>query len=175
MDFSPYLSEFCRLFVFAVLLFSTLGKGRAFARFRDDLTESLGITVKQATAATLALIVVEGSLAVLLLLNNELTEYAMLGAAMLFLGFTVWISYTVIQDRLVRCNCFGQTEDYISYLDIIRNGILLLASGIYLFSPPAVPIPVTVQGLLFGMALSAYLVVTNLKNITLLARNPKRP
>ncbi|HAA15622.1 MAG TPA: hypothetical protein DCE41_29500 [Cytophagales bacterium] len=173
MDVSPYLVEFCRLFIFTVLLFSSLGKGRTFAKFRDDLTESMQVSQGLAAAATATLIVVEGVLAIFLLLNNRLTFYAMVGAVMLFAGFTVWITYSVIQDRLVRCNCFGQNEEYVSYLDIIRNGVLLLASGFYLWGPQASSISLSVQFVFFGMALTAYMVITNLKNISIVARASK--
>lgn len=173
MDITPYLAEFCRLFIFTVLLFSSLGKVRTFAQFRDDLTESLKVTKSIATVATSALVTIEGLLAILLLMNSGLTYYAMLAAVVLFAGFTAWISYSVIQSRLVRCNCFGQQDEYVSHLDIIRNGILLLASSFYLWAPKASPVPIAIQGLLLGMGLIAFLIVTNLKNITMVARKPR--
>ena len=173
MSMSLYLVEFCRLFIFMILLFSSIGKGRTFSQFRDNLTESFRIPGPWATTATTLIIAVEGLLSIGILINTGLTYLAMWGALILFIGFTLFISATVIQDRLVRCNCFGQDEEYISYLDIIRNVVLLLACGFFLYGVQPMAFTLPLQLLLFGMAFIAYLIVTNLKNIATIAQDPK--
>lgn len=173
MDITPYAVEFCRLFIFATLLFSSLGKGFTFGKFKDNLTESLRVPKQWTGVVTALIITVEGLLAVAIFMNNDLTYLTMFGALILFVAFTLFISVTVIQDRLVRCNCFGQNEEYISYLDIIRNVVLLLACGYYLYSYQPVALTKPIQVLLFGLAFIAYLIITNLKNIATIARDPK--
>lgn len=174
MKITPYLIEFCRLFVFTVLLFASLGKGRTFRKFRENLTDAFRIPKAWITVLTVLIIMLEGLLAIIIFLNNELIYSAMLCALITFAGFTLFISITVIQDRLVRCNCFGQSEDYISYLDIIRNVILLLACGFFLHSYHPISVVKPIQFLLFGLALIPYLVITNLKNISTVTHDPKK-
>ncbi len=172
MNVSLYLMEFCRLFIFTVLLFSSIGKGRTFRTFQKNLTDSFRIPEKWTSAITVIIIAVEGLLAIVILMDSTLTYIAMIGALILFAGFTVFISVSVIQDRLVRCNCFGQDEEYLSYLDIIRNISLLIACSFYLYSYQSTVVGMTIQLLLFGMAFITYLVITNLKNISTIARDP---
>lgn len=173
MSVSLYITEFCRLFIFAILLFSSLGKGRTFEKFKGNLSDSFHVPKSWTTAITLTIIGLEGFLAVIIFINNHLTYYAMIGALIMFIGFTVFITISVVQDRLVRCNCFGQNEEYISYLDIIRNFVILLACGLYLYQYELIPLSKTIQLFLFGMAFISYLVVTNLKNIATIAQDPK--
>ncbi len=174
MNALPYLTELCRLFIFVVLLLSSVGKARTFGKFRDNLSNSFKVPEAWTKAATILIIGVEGFLAVVILLNNEFTYMAMWGALLLFVGFTLLISVSVIQDRLIRCNCFGQNEEYISSLDIVRNMVLLLACGFFLYSYQTISMAMPIQLLLFGMAFIAYLVVTNLKNIETVSHDPKR-
>lgn len=173
MEVTSYLSAFSRLFIFTVLLFSAIGKGRTFDQFKQNLNQSFRVPNKWTTVLTTLIIAVEGLLASVIFLNNQFTYWAMLGALILFTGFTVLISITVIQDRLVRCNCFGQDDEYISYLDIIRNVVLMLACGIFLFVDQPVSLAEPIQLLLSGMAFIAYLIITNLKNIDTISRDPK--
>lgn len=173
MNVSLYLMEFCRLFIFSILLFSSVGKARTFGKFRDNLTDSFRLPKAWTKVSTVLIITVEGLLAIALFMNNGFTYIAMLSALILFIGFTLLISVSVIKDRLIRCNCFGQNEEYISYLDIIRNILLLLASGFYVYSYHPISMAKPIQLLLFGIAIIAYLVVTNLNNIATIARDPK--
>lgn len=172
MNVSLYLTEFCRLFIFAILLFSSLGKARTFEKFKGNLSDSFHVPKSWTSALTLTLIGLEGFLAVIIIINNQLTYFAMIGALIMFVGFTVFIIISVVQDRLVRCNCFGQNEEYISYLDIIRNMVLLLACGLYLYHYQLILLSKPIQLFIFGMAFIAYLVVTNLKNIATIAQDP---
>ncbi len=174
MNIPLYIIEFCRLFIFVVLLLSSFGKARTFGKFKDNLSNSFKVPKAWTTAATISIIVLEGGLAIIIFMNIELTYMAMLGALILFVLFTLLITVSVIQERLIRCNCFGQNEEYISYLDIIRNIVLLLACGFFLYGYQPISVAKPIQFLLFGLAFIAFLIVTNLKNITTVAQDPKK-
>jgi hypothetical protein len=80
-----------------------------------------------------------------------------------FTGFVVTI---LVQGKLIRCSCFGEVDDRLSRLDLLRNGILIVACIFYLFSTrPAYSIPVVADLLLLAMAIIAFLVSVNLKGI----------
>ncbi len=172
MHIPPYIAAFCRLFIFVVLFLASLGKARTFKKFGDNLATSFKVPQAWTKIATVLIIAIEGVLAMVILMNNRFTYSAMWGALLLFTVFTIFISVTVVQDRLVRCNCFGQNETYISYLDIIRNSVLLLACGLFLYGEQPILLTMPIQLLLFGMACIAYLVVTNVKNIATVAHDP---
>ncbi|MDW3190971.1 MAG: MauE/DoxX family redox-associated membrane protein [Cytophagales bacterium] len=172
MEMKIYLTEFSRLFIFMVLLFSAIGKGRTFGQFKENLSQSFKVPAQWTTALTTLIIMLEGLLAMVIFMNNQFTPLAMLCALILFTGFTILISITVIQDRLVRCNCFGQDDEYISYLDIIRNVVLILACGFYVIAHETILLETPIQLILLGMAFIAFLVITNLKNIHTISRDP---
>lgn len=174
MDVYLFLAEISRLFIFCILASATIGKSRSLRTFKQNLTESFWVPAAWSSPAAIFIVFLEAVLAVAMLMKNHVSYYATQGALLLFSVFTVVLSVSVIQERRIRCNCFGHTEEFVSHLDIIRNLVIISACIFYLshYQPTAVAMPI--QPLLFGMAFICYLISTNLNNIAIIARTPKK-
>lgn len=173
MSLSIYLIEICRLLTFFILLVAAYSKLYSFRQFRETLTESFNVKSQWSAALGFFIIVVEGVLAITIISNGALTYFAMLGAMLLFVVLTLVILVALIQDKLINCNCFGQSNEKITYFDVARNLIFILACGYYLLNDNNQKINLIIQLLLAGMAFSSFLIATNLNSIAMVNRDPK--
>ena len=172
MEFSPFVYEFCRLYVATILAIAAFGKALNFFTFQNNLTESFSVSARFTKPLASLLVSLELILAVILFLNTPLVKVAMYVAMLMFIGFTLVLGYYLIQDKLVRCNCFGQSNDKVTYLDLFRNGLIIVAGIIYLSGPGfGITLPSIV--LLAGAACIATTLTVHLKEIVLLSKRLK--
>ena len=173
MSTTPYLVEICRLLVGFTLLAAAIGKIATFKQFSSDLSDSLKLSEHWSLSVTSLLVITELLLSMLILLNNHYGYMAMAIAAIMLSGFTLYIFVSLLQDKLIRCNCFGQSNDSISYFDVSRNLVLMIAASFYLLNQQTIAIDTISQCLLGFVALSILLIITHLHELTLVTRNPK--
>ena len=173
MSTTPYLVEICRLLLGLTLLAAAIGKIANFKQFSSDLSDSLKLSTRWSQPLTSLLIISELLLSILILLNKYYEYMAMAMAAILLSSFTLYIVVSLLQNKLIRCNCFGQSNDSISYFDVSRNLVLIIAAIFYLLNQQAMAINTLSQFLLGFVALSILLIITHLQELALLTRNPK--
>ncbi|MQA18768.1 MauE/DoxX family redox-associated membrane protein [Rugamonas rivuli] len=139
MNALPAAALVLRLLVGAVFLLAVLGKLRAPARFRANLTESMGVPPALGMALTPAVILAEAALALMLLGDVQARTFAMPAALVLLIGFTCFVAYKYVTADSVRCSCFGEAERPLSVYDLLRNGLLIGAIACWLYwpAPPA--------------------------------------
>lgn len=169
-----YLAEACRMYIGFLLLYAALTKATGFDQFSYNLNESFQVPTRWCGFMAAVIISLEGVLAAIILYPNTLTFYAMVLAMLLFIIFTIVIAIKLWQNKLIRCNCFGSTDAEISYLDIARNLIFILAAMVYIFEQ-GVFNPGGKETLLLGLlAINAGLVSVHIMEISLVARDPKK-
>lgn len=173
MNSTLYLVEICRLLTGFTLVAGACGKLFTFKQFQQDLSESLKVSSYLAKAITLLVMLTEGTLAALIIGNGSLRDMAMFGAVVLLSGFTLYILSALLQNKLIRCNCFGQSNESISYWDVARNLVFIVAGGFYLFNRQTYTMDNSHQLLLAAVALGLLLLATHLNELALVNRNPK--
>jgi hypothetical protein len=173
MSLPIYLAEACRLFIFIVLCLAAISKSFTFSQFKQNLIDSFNVKSQFSTTAALLVILAEGGLALMILSNGPLAYISMLGALILFVVFAGVIVVSLIQNKRISCNCFGQSNDTISYFDVSRNLIFIIACGFYLLYPNTHSITLSIQLLLGTMAVSCFIVATHLNDIAMVNANPK--
>lgn len=173
MSASIYFAEMCRLFICLALVVASVSKVSTFTLFKDDLVTSFNIKAQYSGWVTVSIILTEGLLGIVILFNGPYTAYAMLAALLLFSVFTLVLWISLLQNKLIRCNCFGQSKENISYFDVSRNLLFILAGAYYLTCVGVQPLTTSNQMLLAAMATISFLISTHLTEIALINLDPK--
>ncbi|HEX4158763.1 MAG TPA: MauE/DoxX family redox-associated membrane protein [Rhizomicrobium sp.] len=161
-----YISETCRLYVAILFLFSAAAKTFSFRDFEKTVTEGVGLPPWGSRYSALVVILAEALAGLLSSLTGAWARPGVSLALFLSLLFTGFVATMLVQGRSIRCNCFGQSDDRLSPLDLVRNGVLTTACSYYLFGvSPARSISTVACFLLLAMATIALLVSVNLKGI----------
>jgi uncharacterized membrane protein YphA (DoxX/SURF4 family) len=169
-----YIAEISRLILFWVMLLGCSGKVRSFSVFNQNISENLNIMLSRAKLITVALIVLEAILCVMLLMGI-FTTFAILSTLALLVVFSVWQIYNLIQSNHVNCHCFGESNEPLSYLDLLRN-LFLIAAGVLalvLMNDDLTMISVFEYTYATTLSLAAVCVLLHLQELTLLLSNPK--
>ncbi|HEX9947277.1 MAG TPA: MauE/DoxX family redox-associated membrane protein [Allosphingosinicella sp.] len=164
---AAYAGEACRLYVMVALAAAVAGKTMSIDDFRDTLLDLPGLSRSNAGAAALAVIGAEAAILVAVAIAPRAGMAAAL--AMFALMWTA-ILVALITRRALMCNCFGGRARPVSWLDLVRNLALIGACALFLASPPLGAPGLAGWLLLLGMASIAFLVSTNLDEITAPAR-----
>lgn len=168
---SIYLAEACRLYVLLVLVVAAAGKAAAIRDFEETVADLFGVAGRWARIAAFAVVAAEALVALLLLAGGDPARAGMAAALALFVLFTAAILVALIQRRQIACNCFGGRGHPISAHDLVRNGALIAACGVYLrYAAAGHSLDAATWILLFGIALIWMLVSIHLNEITSLAR-----
>jgi hypothetical protein len=151
------MTEILRYYLLAVLLWGAIGKARAFSDFRETLEFWLHLPATKSSLVAIGVIIVEAVLGVALLGPGTLARPALLAALILLSLFMLLIMLTLLQGRNLRCNCFGNSDGTLSWLDVLRNLTLIAAALVCLLVPP-VPSPHAVAA---GLGLLLALIATH--------------
>lgn len=135
MNALPAAALVVRLLVGMVFLLAVAGKLRAPARFRANLTESMGVPPALGAVLTPVVILVEAALALMLLGDMQARTLAMPAALLLLMGFSCFVGYKYVTADSVRCSCFGEADRPLSVYDLLRNGLLIGAIACWLYWP----------------------------------------
>lgn len=164
-----YLPETIRWFVGFILLSAGWGKCRGYVEFKDNLVTSFGFPKSVSNVFTPLLIMVEWSLAIIILSNTSYTYSGMIGALIIFSAFTSFLLYYWLKDARIQCNCFGLEDRPVSSLDILRNIVIIGCLIIYLVTAQGHYLPsLEVCTLLAGSALLLSIVVIHLHDVVML-------
>lgn len=168
-----YLSELARFVVFCTMAMAGLGKAVTFSDVKQNLVESFNVPSRLSTLSAALLIGVELVLALVVVFKTPFTAWGMIVSALVFLLFSLLIASLLLKDNIVRCNCFGNTEQRISGLDLVRNGLLLLACYYYLVQPASESELSLVESiLLLGTAYILVQIIIHLTDIKTLVLHP---
>ncbi len=126
-----------RLLVGWVFLLAVVGKLRSAARFRANLTESMGVSAGAGAVLTPVVISAEAALAFMLLGDMQARAFAMPAALALLMAFTAFVGYKYVTADSVRCSCFGEADRPLSAYDLLRNALLIGAIAGWLYWPAA--------------------------------------
>jgi uncharacterized membrane protein YphA (DoxX/SURF4 family) len=172
---AAYVLMFCRLAIAATFGWSALGKLRDMQAFRAAITAFRVLPARW--SAPLAWAFVGGEVVVLLLLLSGLPALWRLGfalAALLLTLFSAALLSVIRRNMAINCNCFGRSEQQISWYDLVRNGLLLLCCAFGGCLPAAAQQRVAVgAAILLGvMSLVFVVLVTHLEDIVETLRQP---
>jgi hypothetical protein len=162
-----WLAAACRLYIAVVLAAALLGKAASPSTFRETIA---GLPLLPERAAGVAAFAVIGAEAAILVAVAVAPRAGIAAAIAMFALFWLVILAALAGRRPMVCNCFGGAGRPVSWLDLVRNGMLIGASTLYLLAPPAVGLAPAAWLLLLGIALIAFLISTNLDEIAAAAR-----
>lgn len=166
-----YVSVVCRLYVCAVLAYSSIGKALAFQDFRESLSESFQLGARSAKYGAAGLVAVEGSTALLMLSGGARARAGEAIALALFLLLTGLIASVLMSGRALVCNCFGQSTERVSSYDLVRNALFTAASGVCAALPVSSGFfDAAAFALLLATALIALVVSVHLREIVFILR-----
>ena len=110
-----------------LLIVACLGKTKGFGVFKVNLIESFNVPPTLSTSLTLLIILSELALGMSLLFGTaSLVELALYATFLLFLLFSIVVGQKLITYQSVSCNCFGVTKENITFVDLLRNLVLLV-------------------------------------------------
>jgi hypothetical protein len=168
---TAYMSEICRLYVAVLFLLSATGKTFAFREFESTIAETVQLPARLSRFLAAGVIAAEAIAALASALGGRWAQFGVAWALLLSIVFTGFVATMLAQGKSVRCNCFGQSDDRLSPLDLVRNGFLLTACAFYLFNgPSAASISIVAYLLLLAPAAFAFLISANLKDIVAILR-----
>lgn len=162
-----------------LLLLSMMGKLVNAASFTRNLVSEFRFNSLVASAITALLIFTEGILGILILSDNDWTVLALWCAEGLFLFFFAFVTALVLREKLVRCHCFGNNPEVLSWFDVVRNASLLFITSCLIihsdsFTHYQRSFSFYEQFVLVCFALISLQVLLNLKPIAQLTRGPNK-
>jgi len=109
-----------------LLVISSFGKIRHYNTFHENLINAFKVPAPFGQALTILLITVELMLAVLLFLGKpQLIILSLHFSTLLFTLFTLIITQKLLSHQKVVCNCFGVNKENLTFLDVVRNVIII--------------------------------------------------
>jgi uncharacterized membrane protein YphA (DoxX/SURF4 family) len=172
---AAYGLVFCRIAIAAIFGWSAIGKLRDMRGFRDAITAFRLLPRHWSTAVAWAF--VGGEVAVVLLMLSGQPMLLGLGFA-LAAGLLAVFSGALISGMrralAVSCNCFGGSEQHISWYDVVRNALLIACSlvGGWSLMLPERRIAASETLLLGVMALCFVVLVTHVEDVVETLRQP---
>ncbi|RNF31893.1 hypothetical protein NM04_04820 [Massilia aurea] len=143
-------AQILRCFIGFVLLAACFGKLRTFDRFRANLATSFRVPLRLGGLLAPAVVGAELLLAVLVL--GPFPRAGMTAALLLFTAFSALLAWRLWHDGVVRCSCFGEAERSLSGFDLLRNLLIVAATGLFLALPAAAGMPLPAILLAAGLA-----------------------
>ncbi|MFF0743671.1 MauE/DoxX family redox-associated membrane protein [Streptomyces sp. NPDC004111] len=143
----------CRVLIGCVFVASAASKLLSAASFRSFVTATRDMAVPAALAPAVAVGVVAGECAsVLLLVLWPGGVAGLIVAGVLLVGFTAGIAGVLLRGKDQSCNCFGSTTAPIGPRHVVRNAALLAVVAAGLLSRTAGPGQTHVAGVLAAVA-----------------------
>lgn len=172
---ASYGLMFCRIAIAAIFGWSALGKLRDLRGFRDAITAFR--LLPREWSGPLAWVFVGGEIAVVLLMLSGVPAALGLGFALatgLLALFAVALIGAMWRALAVSCNCFGSSEQQISWYDVVRNVLLIACSllGGWLLRLPQRGLTTDETLLLGVMALGFVVLVTHVEDVVETLRQP---
>lgn len=146
MTASVYMAEVFRCFTAMLLFAAAVGKLRTLGEFRQNLTESFGVSARAARVLAPVIVATEFLLAAAIALGDTIASglasvgaahgmivYAAMAAALaMFAVFTALVARKYLQEGIVRCSCFGEAGRSVSPFDLLRNVLVMACIAFYL-------------------------------------------
>jgi hypothetical protein len=167
-----YVAEICRLYVVVLLFASAGGKSFAFFEFERTLSEAMSVPAHLGRCIALGIVGAEYLAAMMSATGGVSAEFGMAMALLLSVLFTGFVATMLVQEKSIRCNCFGgASNDKISAVDLVRNAILMAACAFYLLGPPSAhSLSIATSLLLLPAALIGVLLTANVKGVSYVLR-----
>ena len=166
-----YLAETCRLLVVVVFAAAAWTKTAELAQFATSLVDHFRVPAHAGKPLAIVITVLEWLVLALLLAGGAWSRAGFTLAVLLLLTFSVVLAEAVMRGRQAYCSCFGHSRHSVSVLDLARNAVVLLASGVGLFVVvPSVSLGLTVQAALLLVAVFCFLLFSNLEDLHQLRR-----
>ncbi|MER6009615.1 MauE/DoxX family redox-associated membrane protein [Streptomyces bluensis] len=117
--------------VFLIAVVGKVGRAGAFSAFADSLRPLAALSGSALRAVALAVVAVEGTVCLALILPyTPATLTGLLAATALLAVFTVVIARSVGGGTTVRCRCFGRSATPLGRAHVVRNGLLASVAGV---------------------------------------------
>jgi hypothetical protein len=166
-----YVSEICRLYVVVLLIASAGGKSFSFFQFERTISESMNIPARLGRFIALGIVGAEYFAALTSAMGGAWAQFGMVVALLLSVLFTGFVVTMLVQDKSVRCNCFGgASNDKLSAIDVVRNAILMASCTFYLLGAPPHSLSAVTSSLLLPVALIGVILSANVKGISQILR-----
>ncbi|MFI6783476.1 MauE/DoxX family redox-associated membrane protein [Micromonospora sp. NPDC050276] len=131
MSHAAIMSRWVICFTFAIAVAGKLGSLRSYKEFSESLDAWFGRNLPKSVRTTLAGAVITAELAVVALTAFDGSAIiGLLLAIALLLSFTLAMVIAVRMGRQIVCNCFGRGAQDVSTVHFVRNGIILIISGV---------------------------------------------
>jgi hypothetical protein len=167
-----------RTLIGVVFAWAAGSKVRNRAALRDfaDSLDDFGVPWSWARPTLAGLIACTEAMIVVLMLISPALGFVL--ASALLLMFTAAIARLVMRRAIVSCRCFGSPGSQLGMAHIVRNGLLLLASGTgvsleIVLAPQPLELPV--KGFAVAVGLLFASVIVRWDDIVFLLRGAPRP
>lgn len=172
---TAYIGLLCQMVITITFAIAVIKKFQTFEKFKDDLATSFNLTKGISTMLALKIIVIETFIALTLFSFGQpkLQFIGLLTTLALLIVFTLVLTYGVVMDKVISCNCFGESKGDTGSIDVLRNTVLIIATiGALNWFTHLTPhqVELTITSII---ALSLSLIIINLDNLILITKNPK--
>jgi uncharacterized membrane protein YphA (DoxX/SURF4 family) len=116
-----------------LFVLSGVAKFRTPAAFRTALDESPGFWLPLTGLASRAVPILEVVVGVSLLVGFVVLPAAILAATLLIV-FSIWVVTVLQSGAVLSCGCFGQTDDTLTSLVLLRNAGMIGLTGVLIGS-----------------------------------------
>lgn len=161
-----YLNEIIRFSMGILLVVAAYSKTIGYRQFIDTLASSFHLNRVLSLVVAPTVIAVEWGVGLILVVYPPMGYWAIGAALVMFLLFTLAVSFMLYRDGFVKCNCFGAEDRPVSLADIVRNIICILAMLFYLQTTHSVSaLAIESSILIFVTAISIAFILVNFHRV----------
>ena len=165
-----YVTTFCRAAIGFVFLYSAAMKIGSISDLEETI-ESVEL-VPSSLIRPAAVLALGGEFAIggAMLFGRQLLQPGFALTSLWLTGFTGFLLYMIVRRVRASCNCFGNDDEPVSVIHIVRNAGLIVISGIGWFL--AAPVDefsaetIAIVSLMSLFAVATMLLWTNLPSVT---------
>ena len=162
MSIPLYLAEISIYFIGFVMLTAAWSKTKSYHHFTESLVSSFHLSKTLSKLLAPLVIILEWSLALILLTKLFPPQLAMQISLLLLSIFTLVVLFLLIKHEVVKCNCFGEESRPISIFDLIRNLGFIASIIFYLvYSNSDAELSIEVSILLASLAIIMTIISVN--------------
>ena len=165
-----------RVAIGVVFALSATGKARDIAGFRESVSEFRLLPASWVNAAVWSFLCLECAVVIAMVIGNGLLLLGFILAACLLLTFSMALSLALLKGAKMTCNCFGRTQERISYYDVARNAMLFVCSLAGCWAVFGFSAGLSTSQLILALLMSACFVVfvSNVRAVVETLRQPFR-
>lgn len=162
MSVDIFFAELCKWLLVFTLLFGAVAKTKSFTNFNQALIDGLGLQQQLGLVLSVVVIFCEYLIGFMIVFSAN-NNIAFILTLALLIAFTIFLSWAIVNNKDISCNCFGEKDQPINKYDLLRNAVFISAAIFCLISQTEKQASLVIQIQAATLACLTFILLIHLK------------